>query len=168
MSEPKRAHTKSDNKHRQEYDKTTARDALAAAAILNSEPTEAKMRKQAYEDLSVGSEETTSVRSKAARKLVRAIRNGQRLPKGEHEGLMRIYADAADRKEQEREDHYDSDDLYWREANSSVGYGPERRAIRRGRDLSSKHDREHQKSVKGGKPAPQRFLYKKVKDPVKK
>ena len=166
MSEPKRAHTKSDNKHRQEYDKGVVRDAVKAAGLLNSEPTKAEMRKQAYRDLGPrGHRGSSDARQSAAQALMRAVREGHRLPKGDHEGLMRIYKEAAEKRGSLQKDYDSNYEEYKKEKHKAFAG-----AAANNRDDKSGYDRlmEHHKAAGSGKSTPQRFLYKKVKDPVKK
>ena len=165
MSEPKRARTKDD---------AILRQAKAAARILNSEPTEAKMRKQAYQDLTGG--KTTEARQRAAHKFLRAIRKGVRLPEGDHVGLMEVYKEANDRagkldselRGSRQKTEGERREIEERGLDSTHNVHMYLREQGRGKKIRKANLDKHEATADSPKNPPKRFLYKTVKDPVKK
>ena len=165
MSEPKRARTRDDD---------VLRQAKAAARVLDSEPTKAAMRKQAYQDLTGG--KTTKARQLAAGKFLRAIRKGARLPEGDHVGLMEVYKEAHDRSAKldselrgsRQKTERERLEIEERGLDSTHNVHMYLRGQGRRKKIRKANLDEHQATADSPKNPPKRFLYKKVKDPVKK
>jgi hypothetical protein len=142
--------------------------------VLDSEPTKAAMRKQAYQDLTGG--RTTKARQLAAQKLMRAVLKGAKLPAGDHVGLMEVYKEAYDRSEKLDSELRGSREKTERERleieerglDSTHNVHMYGRGQGRRKKIRKANLNEHQARADSPKNAPQRFLYKKVKDPVKK
>ena len=132
----------------------------AAAKILDSGGSHSKTRRQAFIDLGPDAKRG---RAKAAALLLEGIRKGFRLPKGEHEGMLRAYKEAGELRDDEYEESQESYRKY--SAMEAEGKPFAGFAGRNNQDIIK---RKYKAKAVSGPSAPQRFLYKKVKDPVKK